>query len=74
MSVLDVNDNPPVFPFEVKVERVPEVSVRGARPVPLGRHWGTSARGEQHRGPVGALTTGRVRGQTNAPLSPRTLR
>lgn len=31
VSVLDVNDNPPVFPFEVKVERVPEVSVRGAR-------------------------------------------
>ncbi|KAF6332737.1 cadherin related family member 5 [Rhinolophus ferrumequinum] len=24
VSVLDVNDNPPVFPFEVKVERVPE--------------------------------------------------
>ncbi|XP_011379115.1 cadherin-related family member 5 [Pteropus vampyrus] len=24
VSVLDVNDNPPVFPFEVKVEKVPE--------------------------------------------------
>lgn len=28
VTVLDVNDNPPVFPFEVKVEKVPEVSVR----------------------------------------------
>lgn len=28
VSVLDVNDNPPVFPFEVKVEKVSEVSAR----------------------------------------------
>lgn len=74
VSVLDVNDNPPVFPFEVKVEKVLEVSVRGARLVTLGWHWGTSVRGEQHRGLVGALTTGQVHGQTSAPPSPRTLR
>lgn len=31
VSVLDVNDNEPEFPFKVKVERVPEVSMREAR-------------------------------------------
>lgn len=30
MFVLDVNDNPPMFPFVTKVKEVPEVSVREA--------------------------------------------
>lgn len=40
VSVLDVNDNPPRFPYETKLWEVPEVSERGQRPVPSGASGG----------------------------------
>lgn len=40
VSVLDVNDNPPRFPYETKVWEVPEVSGRGRWPVPSGASGG----------------------------------
>ena len=56
--VLDVNDNPPKFPFKLRVEDVPEVRAggRGARGrraglVAWALAWGTRGRGCRHHSP-----------------------
>lgn len=61
MFVLDINDNPPKFPFEVKVENIPEVS--------------ETARGEGPGAwPQGSVHGGQGHSQTTPPAPPRTLK